>query len=429
MTGTAASADWRDNALAVALFMLPAASLAIPSGYSWGALLLCVLGTLAWRDSSPPVGTRVIWWGWGMAIAGISLLWLLPALMQTPFRLNSLDRPSKFALALLALPAAWRMRTHHARPLVLGMLTGVLTAAALAAWQIKVQGMSRAWGHTNAIHFGNLALLLGLWVWVWTRHGTPAIWQAAGRVALLAGLCTSIASEARGGWLMAPVLLALVLWLDRPAQASTKHWHHAATALLVIGGILSWQWSTISERTRQAWQEVQLHAQSGTNDTSIGQRLEHWKLAWQMGREKPLTGWGESGYQAEKQARATRGDIPALLASFGHAHNEWLEMWAKHGALGLSALILLLGVPGWVYATSWRRSITMSTALPPSDLCRKASISGLVLVIGYLGFGMTQVMLAHNSGVMMYLFMNLVFLGLINANSASSSPEPDTEPH
>jgi len=27
--------------------------------------------------------------------------------------------------------------------------------------------------------------------------------------------------------------------------------------------------------------------------TSVGQRLEQWRLAWKMGNEKPLTGWRE----------------------------------------------------------------------------------------------------------------------------------------
>ena len=226
---------------------------------------------------------------------------------------------------------------------------------------------------------------------------------------------------------MAPVLLALAIWLTQqrpqPSLRRTARWGQTAATVVLVGGILSWQWPIVTDRLMLAWQETQLHAQNGTTNTSVGQRLAHWKLAWEMGSEKPLTGWGETGYQSEKQARASRGEIPALLANFGHAHNEWLEMWAKHGALGLLALGLLLGVPGWIYAASWRRARTAS--IPHADLCQRASVCGLVLVIGYFGFGMTQVMLAHNSGVMMYLFMNSVFLGLISASWVSSSAQTD----
>lgn len=36
-----------------------------------------------------------------------------------------------------------------------------------------------------------------------------------------------------------------------------------------------------------------------------------------------------------------------------------------------------------------------------------------MLVLGYLGFGMTQVMFAHNSGNLVYLFMNLVWASMV----------------
>ncbi len=36
---------------------------------------------------------------------------------------------------------------------------------------------------------------------------------------------------------------------------------------------------------------------------SLGQRLEHWRYAWDAGREKPLTGWGMAGYLQDKARR------------------------------------------------------------------------------------------------------------------------------
>jgi O-antigen ligase len=40
-------------------------------------------------------------------------------------------------------------------------------------------------------------------------------------------------------------------------------------------------------------------------------------------------------------------------------------------------------------------------------------VCGLVMVVGYLGFGMTQVVFAHNSTSMVYLFMNLIWLATL----------------
>ena len=68
-----------------------------------------------------------------------------------------------------------------------------------------------------------------------------------------------------------------------------------------------------------------------------------------------------------------------------------------------------MAVPAAAY---WR---VLREARPsPDPIDRSArhasALCGLVLVVGYVGFGQTQVMFAHNSGTMMYLFMNLLFL-------------------
>lgn len=39
---------WHASVLSLAVFLIPAFSLALPTGYSWGAALLVLLGLLAW---------------------------------------------------------------------------------------------------------------------------------------------------------------------------------------------------------------------------------------------------------------------------------------------------------------------------------------------------------------------------------------------
>lgn len=424
-------------AMAMAAFTLPALALTVPSGYSYGALLLCVLGTIAWVRTPRLVGSApaLVWLA--VAVGALSALWAWDAAFAEPFRLNGLDRPIKFALIWLALPAVlWAPPPTQA--LRWGVWLGALGAAATALWQTQVGGMDRAWGHTNAIQFGNLALLLGVWSAVWAghagRHLTWLPWAAAA-----AGLYATVASESRGGWWVALVLCPLALalvWLTRRHQAPRQsagpgrltsgvtsthrtgwaiRWARGLVLVAAVGA-LGTQAPRLVERTQQAWQEVHLYLQTGESANSVGQRLAHWRLAWDMGWDAPLTGWGEQGYQQEKARRIDAGQAPPVLLIFQHAHNEWLDMWAKHGLLGLLALCAVYAVPGGVYArTLAQHRRTASRERPASAATAACAVCGLLMVLGYLGFGMTQVMFAHNSSSIMYVFMNLLWMGAMLA--------------
>lgn len=412
----ASSTPWRSALLCVASLVLPAFALVLPSGYSWGALLLCVLGLLGWV-AGPRPGAGAMWWGLSCVL--MAAVWAQESLsawqgtpVGTPPNWSALDRPIKLVLVMLALPIIALQAHGREQALRWGIWLGALGAAGVALWQVYGQGLPRATGYTNAIHFGDLALLLGVWSWVWARsaRGLTAL---LGTIAALAGVYVAIASESRGGWWTAVVLLVLVLLLDRrasPLRRSRTSWGRWLS-MAAIAALLTWQWPTLQHRAEVAWNEAETHLASGQSNTSVGQRLAHWQFAWQMGLERPWLGWGDAGYQIEKNTRASQGNAPAVIAPFGHAHNEWLDTWAKHGALGLLALSLLFLMP-LVLALH-----TLSRFPPPQHIdqaphpARSSAICLIVLVMGYLCFGLTQVMFAHNSGTVMYGFMALLWLG------------------
>jgi hypothetical protein len=52
-------------------------------------------------------------------------------------------------------------------------------------------------------------------------------------------------------------------------------------------------------RVDEARQEITQYESRGDAASSVGQRLAHWGLAWRMGLDRPWTGWGRYGYEAE----------------------------------------------------------------------------------------------------------------------------------
>lgn len=408
--------SWLASGVAVASFLLPALSLSVPSGYSWGALLLCLCGLGVVLASPRRVHLQGALAAFAIPVTLMGLLYTTDAFTATGFDVQRLDRPAKFVLALLSM-AAVAATVTDARNLRWGIWVGALGSGATAAYEVMWLELPRADGYTNAIQFGDIGLLLGLWSAVWA-YQTTGRWRWWGWLACGAGIYAGIASEARGGWVVLPVLCALAWWFHLQIRPSAQpKARPPERGLLLVGALalLIWQAPLIQHKGLKAWKEAEqyLHNTRAPEAafTSVGQRLAHWQFAWEMGAEKPLWGWSDDGYKREKSRRAASGEAPAVLNEFGHAHNDWLELWAKRGLFGIVGLALLLWVPARAY---WRvlRSSQNGEGAAEAPAQKAAALCGLLLTVGYFGFGQTQVMFAHNSGVMVYLFMNVLFLSL-----------------
>ena len=125
-----------------------------------------------------------------------------------------------------------------------------------------------------------------------------------------------------------------------------------------------------------------------------------------MGLERPLLGWGRSGYEQEKARRVAAGQAPASVLQFTHAHNEAFDLFAKRGLLGVAVLALFYAVPLWLFWPRCQRVFDKNGALNREAL--GLCLVGILLPLSYFGFGLTQVFLAHNSGNVFYLFMCLL---------------------
>ena len=391
--------------------MVPGLALWLPSGYSWGAAWLFLLAVLC-------VGR---WWGQPVSRSTWCLtgtIALMAVLLSMDFvsglGYKPLDKPAKY---IAVIPCLFMLASvaPDARYLWRGLAIGAWGAGGIALWQCVGQGLERAGGHTNEIQFGNLALTLGLLCLVglaslWSR------WRSAERLALaggvLMGFVASVLSQSRGGWLALGLLLPVLLWLGVRWLPTRRLWRGGAVLLLLVVVLGASFHATVGGRFGLVWQEAKAFVQTGNAASSVGQRLAHWELAWQLGVEKPVLGWGTTGYEQEKQARADRGEVDAFVTRFNHAHNELLDTFARRGVVGVLALIALYGVPLAVFWPSRRRALRCSMgAVRDDDLALR--LLGVTLVLSYIGFGLTQVFFAHNSGNMFYLFMVAILNGML----------------
>jgi O-antigen ligase len=391
-------------ACTLSVFLMPALSLALPSGYSFGAalLLLVSLAALPRWIGRPLPDVR---WRW--VIASFLLMaasWQMDSLIsQNGWR--GADKPVKY---LLMVPCIYFVARFPPREAALwaGTALGAIGAGLLALVQKSTGWMleaGRAGGWTNAIQFGNLSLLLGLicaiGLLVPTRARSSLHWRLLLGAGVALGLCGSLLSQSRGGWLGLLLALPVLAFAARTCIPRRRIALTAAVVLLPLALAAALPGSPVRERIDTATHEVQAYETRGDSETSLGQRLEHWKLAWRLGLEKPVFGWTQRGYTEEKQRLADAGQIAPSVLQFNHAHNEYLDVFAKRGTVGVLLLLLLYAVP---VAFFWPRR-------KARDDRRGLRLAGLAIPVCYAGFGLTQAFIGHNSGTLFFVFMTTAF--------------------
>lgn len=396
--------------LSASAFLFFALSLALPSGYSYGAVafLVCAIGGCrALRWIALPAGTTALI---GIVMA-MGVLWGLS--FDGWGALTHSDLWAKYWLAagVLAVVSVWGVRPQAVE---WGLAAGGVGALLVAAYQYVVLGWDKAWGHTNAIQFGGLAMYLGIAAWSVALLGGKQnrerwlLW-VCGACAVLA----SLLSETRGAWVIAPILLSglLVVLLQQ------RRYRIALAAVASVGILAAAVWIPYGDkfeaRSKLAVTELQAYLDNPAQatETSIGQRLEQWRVALHMVQQKPWTGWGTEGVIQGKQALVDAGWAHASIMGYGHAHNEIIDMLAKRGLLGVLLLLLFYAIPLYLFWPTAKR-----LARVPNDERMRAlglRLAAAMLPIAYFGYGWTQVFFAHNSGNLFYLFSLVAFWGAL----------------
>lgn len=396
------------------IIALPVLALLVNSGASAPLALLAIAGTvmlvLHGRPRLSPDERLLVG---VLAIFVASILVALIASGATRDAVRMLDvlllRPL-FAIPLLFLLVTTRPPEGA---LWFGVTLGAIAAGINGIYEVLIAGTTtRAGGATNPIIYGNLALAMGF-----MSLAGLSYFKALGHRYLLLpilgislGICASLLSGTRGGWLALPILL-LVLSLGLLGTTRRLPAIAAATsiAILIAIGALWATSSDVSERIDRAHSEFRLYiedpAQHG--NTSVGVRLELWRAAFDMFKEQPLLGGGlGESYNAFLQERIEAGDYHEHAAQYKHAHNEVLMTLATRGVAGTLALLALWLIPGWIFLRALR-------ADNPSSV-RRLGLTGLLLVTGYLVFGLTEAIMHRGPPLTFFCFFAALLVYLIS---------------
>ncbi|MBV7433902.1 O-antigen ligase family protein [Cardiobacteriaceae bacterium TAE3-ERU3] len=403
------------------VFLFFALSLIIKSGYSYGSglLLLVALFGLPWWKKHIQLN-RIHYWLLALlalnAIVGILYAWRMSA------DAGDYNRPIRY-LACMLLLVYLSVYPPRRNWLWWGIAVGAI-GAGLSALYYTYGGnpaltFPRASRYLNAIQFGNASALLGVLCLCgisYARHQRQSWLLIALPIGFFLGLTASLLSQSRGGW-VALLIAAIIFVMQNRQHLRRQQWYWLILSSILgiaILGILGK--NTIQSRLIKANNEITAYIEHGTENTSVGARLSMWRFAIHEGMNYPLFGPSKDEMEADKKAWVADGRGHAI-EYYGHFHNEYLDLFAKQGLLGLGAFLALLLMP----LTLFHRYLNgkVSLADRADDAIAKA---GYYLIILHMGFGLTQVSIhAHNSGFMLFVIPLCIFLScLMPVNSANN---------
>ena len=156
-----------------------------------------------------------------------------------------------------------------------------------------------------------------------------------------------ILSFSRAAWisLICAMFIMFFIWLKLSARTLLTISLSVFITLIVFQNSLITKLSTNDQDSSDNLIEHFSSLSNITTDASNMERINRWKCALKMFKEKPMLGWGPSTYQfnyAPYQISSDKTIISTNFGDGGNAHSEYLGILSESGIIGLLTLFFLL---------------------------------------------------------------------------------------
>ena len=291
---------------------------------------------------------------------------------------------------------------------------GSFISGVVALYQYYILSLESAFYNQMKIQSGDMAMSLGLFsfsiafYFLDVKKSKLALFSVGCGIF---GVLASILSFARGGWIGVPILLLILIFLYRHLL-SKKLLLGGITFLCIISVVLTVN-NKFVNRLSEAQYELKLYLSGDDKVSSIGERLDMWKIGSKAFLEHPISGWGLKELDYYKKNLADKDVVTKASISFSHLHNQFIDELAKKGILGGIAILSIFIVPLHLF---YRKVVDQG-----NKRIKFISILGIIHVLSTIIYCMSQAFLAHNSGNIFYFFVLFLFYSFMVNESTTTS--------
>lgn len=295
---------------------------------------------------------------------------LISQLFRQEFELSYFDSPFRFILfipLLFALLATYQkpvLALNYSFPAAVLLTFGILPLLPHTGWAVAQPGRITSY-FVDPLTFGRMALELSMIsvlipLTCDSDHQNKRFMVAFIKlVVLIAGLLLSIRTGSRTGWLAMPFVT--VLWVVYCFRNSRKM---AIVMSFALVGVLSYSFmhmdTFMNRRFNLAVQEFKAYQWKSMNkDESIPMRISFVRIGIDLFKLKPLSGWGDRGFEAEindAEIRTYSSDFTRQYALSAGFHNELITNMVRSGVWGMLSTLLIFFVPLLYFSRCWTRS-------------------------------------------------------------------------
>lgn len=396
--------------ITVVAFLAPAASVNYTNGLYFSTLALVLLSWLwlPWLLRDNPSFSR-----WEKAMLFFWLFYCLFTWVDLSIRSvwdwNEFQEPSRF---VLLLPAFLLIRKYGyaEQALRYGVLFGAIAAGVWGYYQKIHIGVHRAWGDTSGLiaAFGDIGLISGVMsvALLQPKWRSSHLWKLVALVGLSMGAFASLASGTKGGWISIPFLAwVLVELADNPTY---KKRIVTVCSLLAAATLVWWFSPFIQDRVSVIGPAIYGYFVNGViTDGSAGIRLAMWHVSALIFVDNPLFGTGPNTFEFAKLAYIDQGLVSEKLTRFGHPHSQFFNSLVESGIFGP---IMIYGIY-LSFILHCKRYLTMNKSL---------ATAGILLAIGFMDFGLVEVIWDINVAGVYFNTMMVLIAGLLSYQASKA---------
>jgi len=320
-------------------------------------------------------------------------------------------------LLFLPLYLLLRQHPHTLRYFMWGILLGGIVLGLQAVHDTFFSVYHRGQGKYGPITFGDFAVAIGFLALMYAiNHAPTRRLKILGFLSFLMAILAAFLTGSRNAWLTMILLALLVPFLQQKGLRPRYVLGTYALVVLLAYTIFFVVNNPISRRAELAIQQTQQYFDEYKKEDhykkpltgSANIRLEQWRIALRAFRDAPWFGYGGGNAGRTENEYIKRGlghpDLynPKAYHNISGIHSTYFETLLTEGAVGLVIVLLFYGYPLWFFVRNRRK------APYPASL-------GIVLVTGYMLFGLTENPITSDGFSSLYLTaLAVIFSSTIN---------------